>query len=77
MTCSGRRGISGASPTRFLVVASKTESARQTVFAKYNRTRREEFAIRTTIVEEDGRRFVEKTALNPAGSWHILSFEKK
>lgn len=73
----GEEGDFGRFSNAFLVVASRSASARQTVFAKYNRTRREEFAIRTAIVEEGGQRFVEKTALNSAGSWHILSFEKK
>jgi len=32
-------------------------------FVKYNKTRREAFQIRTSLVEEEGCPFVEKTAL--------------
>lgn len=61
----------------FLVVASDHAKLQDTIYAKYNRTRKPEFQIRTSILEEDGRRYVEKTALDSAGSWHILSFDKK
>lgn len=47
------------------------------LFNKYNRTRREAFQIRTSIVEEDGVRRVEKTALCGQGIAHIRSFEQK
>ena len=43
----------------------------QTRFVKYNRTRRPEYQIRTSILEEDGVRFVEKAALCPEGELHI------
>lgn len=49
----------------------------QTRFVKYNRTRRPEYQIRTSILEEDGVRFVEKAALCPEGELHIASFKKK
>ncbi len=49
----------------------------QTLFVKYNRTRRPEYQIRTSILEEDGVRFVEKAALCPEGELHIASFKKK
>ena len=39
-------------------------------FVKYNKTRREEFQIRTSLVEEEGCPFVEKTALRPEGVAH-------
>ncbi|WP_333646127.1 glycosyltransferase [Lacrimispora sp.] len=46
-------------------------------FVKYNKTRREEFQIRTSIVEADGRPFVEKTALREEGIPHIKSLGEK
>ena len=72
-----QEGDFGRFSNSFLVAASKKAWDRRTIFVKYNRTRREAFAIRTSIGEENGRRYVEKTALDDAGSWHILSFEKK
>ena len=47
------------------------------LFIKYNRTRREAFQIRTSIVEEQGVRLVEKSALCDEGIAHIRSFEQK
>lgn len=61
----------------FLVVASQGAPLQKTIYAKYNRTRKAVFQIRTSILEDNGNRYVEKTALSSAGSWHILSFEKK
>ncbi|MEG0689105.1 MAG: glycosyltransferase family 2 protein, partial [Hungatella sp.] len=46
----------------------------QIKFVKYNKTRRERFQIKTTILEEFGTRYVEKTALNVEGAPHIWSF---
>jgi len=46
-------------------------------FVKYNKTRREAFQIRTSLVEEDGCPFVEKTALKPEGVAHIKSLGEK
>uniref|UniRef100_UPI000AB1974E hypothetical protein n=1 Tax=Clostridium sp. NkU-1 TaxID=1095009 RepID=UPI000AB1974E len=46
-------------------------------FVKYNKTRREAFQIRTSLVEEDGCPFVEKTALRPEGVAHIKSLGEK
>lgn len=43
-------------------------------FVKYNKTRREQFQIKTTILEEAGTRYVEKTALTVEGTPHIWSF---
>lgn len=43
-------------------------------FVKYNKTRKERFQIKTTILEEDGTRYVEKTALTVEGAPHIWSF---
>lgn len=46
-------------------------------FVKYNKTRREAFQIRTSLVEENGTPFVEKTALRDEGTGHIKSLEEK
>ncbi|WP_277409249.1 hypothetical protein [Lacrimispora xylanisolvens] len=46
-------------------------------FVKYNKTRREAFQIRTSLVEENGLPYVEKTALTAEGIPHIRSFEEK
>ena len=46
-------------------------------FVKYNKTRREAFQIRTSLVEENGIPFVEKTALRDEGTGHIRSLEEK
>lgn len=43
-------------------------------FVKYNKTRKERFQIKTTILEEDGTRYVEKAALTVQGAPHIWSF---
>jgi GT2 family glycosyltransferase len=45
-------------------------------FIKYNRTRREAFQIRTSLVEEEGCSFVEKTALTEESVEHIQSLLK-
>lgn len=60
----------------FLVIASRNAPLQRTLFAKYNRTRKEEFQIATRILEEKGGRYVEKAALDSPGAWHILSFER-
>lgn len=46
----------------------------QIKFVKYNSTRREQFQIKTTILEENGTRYVEKAALTMEGAPHIWSF---
>ena len=61
----------------FLIIASKDGWQEKTIFAKYNRTRKEEFRIRTTMGELDGERRVEKAALESAGRYHILSLKNK
>lgn len=61
----------------FLIIASKDGRQEKTIFAKYNRTRKEEFRIRTTMGELDGKRRVEKAALESAGRYHILSLKNK
>lgn len=50
---------------------------KQTLFVKYNRTRKPQYQIRTSIIEEDGVRYVEKTPLCPEGEFHIRSLVKK
>lgn len=50
---------------------------KETIFIKYNRTRKEDFQIRTSIVEEDGARWVEKTALTDKASEHIRLMKEK
>lgn len=48
------------------------------IFIKYNKTRREEFQIKTCICEHlNGERYVEKAALSLDGSAHIMSFREK
>lgn len=50
---------------------------RQIEFVKYNKTRKEKFQIKTCIVTENGKRYVEKSALTEGGREHIRSFEEK
>ena len=47
------------------------------IYIKYNRTRKEEFQIKTEILREDGALWVEKSALTEAGIPHIRSFQNK
>ena len=44
----------------------------QMKFVKYNKTRQDRFQIKTTILEEDGIRYVEKAALKARGSSSYL-----
>ena len=44
---------------------------REIIFSKYSNERDRRFAIRTDILEEDGRRWLEKTSLYPEGKGHI------
>ncbi|MFR4439570.1 MAG: hypothetical protein ACLT46_06950 [Hungatella sp.] len=46
----------------------------QIKFVKYNKTRQDRFQIKTTILEENGIRYVEKAALKAEGAPHIWSF---
>lgn len=50
---------------------------RETLFVKYNKTRKKEFQIKTSIICEDGKRFVEKEAIKVQGKEHIQSLPKK
>ena len=61
----------------YLAVASKEQEPFDTIFAKYNRTRKPQFQIRTRILEENGKRYVEKAALTEASGAHIGSMEEK
>ncbi len=48
------------------------------VYVKYNKTRRDIFQIRTSMVDQAGKeRVVEKAALCPEAEEHIASFEEK
>lgn len=46
-------------------------------FVKYNKTRKEQFQIKTSILDENGVRYVEKTALSVEGIAHIWSMADK
>lgn len=46
-------------------------------FIKYNRTRKEAFQIKTSILEESGTFYVEKSALHDEGIAHIQSFDER
>lgn len=70
-------GVLGQFANSFLVIGVLEGEEEKTIFAKYNRARKAKFQIRTSIMEENGERYVEKTALEESGSWHILSFQKK
>ena len=47
---------------------------KQILYVKYNKMRREPFQTRTQICEENGVRFVEKSAVRPQGIPHIRRF---
>lgn len=49
----------------------------ETIYVKYNGTRRRNFQIKTAIRMEQGEKVVDKTALCPEGEAHIRSFEEK
>ena len=49
----------------------------QIKFVKYNSTRRERFQIKTTILEENGTRYVEKAALSMEGAPHIDVYKRQ
>ena len=49
---------------------------RKVLFAKYNRTRKEEFQLKTCIYEDDNGYHVEKCALNSHAIDHICRFEE-
>jgi precorrin-6B methylase 2 len=53
----------------FLVVAGDGEY--DTAYAKYNRCRKEEFRIKTEIIEKNNKKTIKKTALNGKAEKHI------
>ena len=62
----------------FLLTVSKKKTGERIVYCKYNRLRLDEFKTRTLIVQnEDGERYVEKSALFEAGKKHIASLISK
>ena len=63
----------------FLVVRTKgDEDSERVVFVKYNRTRKDEYKIKTLIYEDaSGNRKAVKEALYESGKEHIESFAKK
>lgn len=64
----------------FLIVAGLQKGAekeKKVLFSKYNRARRPEFRLATTILEENGSRYVEKKALEAEAAAHIQKLEEK
>jgi len=58
--------------------AKRLAAEQERIFIKYNKTRREQFQIKTCICENaDGQRSVEKAALSLDGMNHIWSFREK
>lgn len=55
----------------FLLVSEDTSNE---IFVKYNRNRKEELAIKTLIIEENGNLKVRKAALYESGKEHIKNF---
>lgn len=49
---------------------------REIIFSKYSNERGRSFAIRTDILEENGKRWLEKTWLYPEGKAHVLNMPK-
>ena len=49
---------------------------KEIIFSKYSNERSRSFAIRTDIVEEDGKRWLEKKWLYPEGKEHVLRMKK-
>ena len=49
---------------------------REIIFSKYSNERGRSFAIRTEILEEDGKRWLEKTWMYPEGKAHVLNMVK-
>ncbi len=63
----------------FIYIVSKAHiDDRKVIFVKYNRTRKDEYKIKTVIYQKaDGTHEVEKSALCEAGKPHIASFIEK
>lgn len=58
------------------VVGSRVETDKKVMFVRYSNERAKAFAIRTEIVEEEGIRYVRKTALHPEGRRHVRNLVK-
>lgn len=65
----------------FLIVAGLKEEEqrpeKKVLFSKYNRARKPEFRLATTILEENGKRYVEKKALGEDASAHIQELKNR
>lgn len=60
------------------IVTKEKRNDRKVIYVKYNRTRKDEYKIKTVIYSNpDGTREVEKTALYEAGKRHIASLVDK
>ena len=69
----------GAYANSYLILAGGRERKkreRETIFVKYSDERSPEFAVRTDVLtDHKGKRYVEKTALSPAGTSHLQHIE--
>lgn len=69
----------GAYANSYLILAGGRErkkQERETIFVKYSDERSPEFAVRTDVLtDNNGKRYVEKTALSPAGTSHLQHIE--
>lgn len=59
----------------FLIVTGETESKKN--YVKYNKMRKEQYRIKTEILEESNAKYVKKTALNITAKKHILELKEK
>lgn len=50
---------------------------RKVIYAKYNQTRNPRFATKTLIVSDNGKRWIEKSAIGDSAKEHIDSFPEK
>lgn len=58
----------------YIVLVGKAEEA---IYVKYNRTRKKDYRIKTTILQRDGKRIVAKTALTKESLAHIATLSQK
>ncbi len=58
----------------YIVLVGKAEEA---IYIKYNRTRKKEYRIKTSILERNGKKVVAKTALTKESKGHIASLREK
>ena len=61
----------------YLAVASKGAGSSRQYLQNTTAPEKEDFQIRTAILEENGKRYVEKTALTAAAEAHIRSMREK